>query len=101
MIVGHHMLVSACRQRAALTRNEPMRDLRTAPPETLLSIHEVTAPRGPAPYRRTKFLELVARGEAPAPVMRAPRCVRWRWGDIQMWLERLAGDSPKSSADRG
>lgn len=68
-----------------------MRDLRTAPPETLLSILEIAAPNGPAPYRRSRFLAAVAAGTAPQPVMREPRCVRWRWGDIQKWLDSLAG----------
>ena len=67
-----------------------MRDLRTAPPETLLAVDEIVAPAGPAPYRRTKFLDEVAAGRAPQPAMRAPRCTRWRWSDIQTWLERLA-----------
>jgi hypothetical protein len=66
-----------------------MRDLRTAPAETLLSVDEIVAPAGPAPYRRTKFLELVAEGKAPAPALRAPRCTRWRWCDIQRWLADL------------
>lgn len=68
-----------------------MRDLRIAPPETLLAIHEIVAPYGPAPYRRTRFLDAVAAGTAPRPVMKQPRCTRWRWGDIKVWLDGLAG----------
>ncbi len=68
-----------------------MRDLRNAVPETQLSCDEIVAPNGPAPYRRTKFLELVAEGKAPKPAMQAPRCTRWTWGSIQAWLEALAG----------
>lgn len=67
-----------------------MRDLRVAPAETLLALDEIVAPAGPAPYRKTKFLELVAEGKAPAPALRAPRCTRWRWGDVQKWLDELA-----------
>jgi predicted DNA-binding transcriptional regulator AlpA len=67
-----------------------MRDLRTAAPETLLAVAEIVAPVGPAPFRRSKFLELVAEGKAPAPALRAPRCTRWRWADIQRWLNDLA-----------
>ena len=67
-----------------------MRDLRTAPPETLLSCDEIVAPNGPAPWRRTRFMDAVKAGEAPQPVMRNPRCTRWRWGDIRDWLDDLA-----------
>lgn len=69
-----------------------MRDLRNATPETLLSIDEIAAPAGPLPYRRSKFLELVREGKAPQPALRAPRCTRWRWGDIQRWLADLTAD---------
>lgn len=67
-----------------------MRDLRHAVPETLLSVEEVCAPNGPGPYRRTRFLQAVADGEAPAPVMKARKCVRWKWGDVKEWLDTLA-----------
>lgn len=69
-----------------------MRDLRIAPGETLLALDEIVSPTGPAPYRKTKFLELVAAGKAPAPALRAPRCTRWRWSDIQSWLSDLAAE---------
>lgn len=67
-----------------------MRDLRIAPPETLLAVTEIVAPRGPAPYHRSRFLQAVKDGQAPQPVMREPRCTRWRWGDIRAWLDDLA-----------
>jgi len=35
--------------------------------------------------------ELVRTGEAPAPVIRQPRCTRWRLADVRAWLiERAA-----------
>lgn len=67
------------------------RDLRTAMPETLVTIKEIVAPDGPAPWRRSRFIEAVARGEAPAPVMRGRRCTRWLWADVQRWLDQIAG----------
>ena len=67
-----------------------MRDLRNAPAEALLSVDEICAPDGPGPWRRTRFLKAVAEGEAPAPVMKLRKCVRWRWGDVLAWLDSLA-----------
>jgi predicted DNA-binding transcriptional regulator AlpA len=67
------------------------RDLRKATPEALVSVNEIVAPNGPAPWRRTRFLDAVKAGEAPQPVMRNPRCVRWKYADILEWLDQLAG----------
>ncbi|HEX2796682.1 MAG TPA: hypothetical protein VHN38_06325, partial [Immundisolibacter sp.] len=59
--------------------------------EALLRLPELIAPAGPVPYRRTAFLGLVAKGEAPAPALKRPRVTAWRWGDIREWLDQLAG----------
>lgn len=67
-----------------------MIDYNTLPGEALLHQNEVTRPDGPVPFSRTKWKELVARGEAPAPVIRRHRAVLWRWSDIREWLERQA-----------
>lgn len=60
-------------------------------PEALVSIREIVAPDGPAPWRRSRFLEAVKAGEAPQPVMRGGRCTRWRYSEILAWLDQLAG----------
>jgi predicted DNA-binding transcriptional regulator AlpA len=67
-----------------------MRNFTLLPDEALLRLPELNSPNGPLPFRRTAFLELVSRGEAPAPALKQPRCTAWRWGDIRQWLDRLA-----------
>lgn len=42
--------------------------------------------------------ELVRTGKAPQPVMRAPRCTRWRVADIRDWL--LARSVDVSAAEK-
>lgn len=66
-------------------------DFKKLPPEALLPVDLLCQPAGPVPFRRSKFLELVRLGEAPQPALRQPRCTRWRWSDIQAWLDQLAG----------
>ena len=66
-------------------------DYRHMPDEALLPESLLCQPIGPIPYKRTKFLDLVREGQAPSPAMREPRCTRWRWGDIRVWLDKLAG----------
>ena len=34
----------------------------------------------------SQWYTLVAEGKAPAPVIRAPRCTRWRLADVRQWL---------------
>ena len=34
----------------------------------------------------SSFHDAVRVGNAPAPVVRAPRCTRWRLSDIRVWL---------------
>lgn len=67
-----------------------MREYKHLPDCALLRINDIVAPAGPLPWRRSKFLELVAAGEAPAPALKQPRLTAWRWGDIRAWLEQLA-----------
>src|SRR5690606_12259622 len=76
-----------------------IRDYRTLPDEALLPLDEIAAPAGPAPYRRSRFLDAVRLGEAPQPVMRRPGCTRWRWGDIRRWLDELASAADRHRAD--
>lgn len=45
---------------------------------------------GPVPYGRTRWAELVAAGEAPAPVASRSRGTFWRWADIRTWLDTYA-----------
>jgi hypothetical protein len=59
------------------------------PDQALLRLYEVVAPDGPLPHRRTKWLELVATGDAPAPAIRQPRLVAWTWGQIRTYLDSL------------
>jgi len=65
-------------------------DFRRLPDEALLPLDLLCQPIGPVPYKRSRFLEAVKLGEAPQPALRAPRCTRWRWGDIRQWLDQLA-----------
>lgn len=46
------------------------------------------------------FLALVREGKAPQPVLRAPRCTRWRMADVRAWLIELAaaGSDPVAEA---
>jgi predicted DNA-binding transcriptional regulator AlpA len=67
------------------------RNFTTLPDEALLRVREFTAPRGPLPYGRSKFLDLVSNGEAPQPAVRKPRLTAWRWLDIRNYLVSLAG----------
>lgn len=60
------------------------------PDNALLRIGEIVRPDGPAPYRRTKWLDLVRSGDAPAPAVSRHRFTAWRWGDVKAWLEKLA-----------
>ncbi len=66
-------------------------DFRTLPDSALLPEALICSPVGPIPFRRSKFLQLVRDGQAPQPAMVAPRCTRWRWGDVKVWLDQLAG----------
>jgi predicted DNA-binding transcriptional regulator AlpA len=66
-------------------------DFRRLPDEALLPLDLLCQPVGPVPFRRSKFLEMVKLGEAPQPAFRAPRCTRWRLGDVLAWLDQLAG----------
>jgi hypothetical protein len=66
-------------------------DFRRLPDEALLPLDLLVQPIGPVPFKRTRFLECVKDGTAPQPAYRAPRCTRWRWGDIRTWLDQLAG----------
>lgn len=58
--------------------------------EALLRSLEFLKPSGPVPAGRTKWLELVAAGKAPQPVIRTGRLTAWRWGDIREYLISLA-----------
>jgi len=45
--------------------------------------------------------ELVRKGEAPAPVIRQPRCTRYRLADVRAWLiERASRGSGPEAASR-
>lgn len=41
---------------------------------------------------RSWIHEAVAAGRFPQPVMRRPRCTRWRKGDVDRWLAELSVD---------
>lgn len=70
-----------------------MRDFRHTADEALLALDELVPPNGPLPWRRSRFLDAVRRGEAPQPAIKRPRCARWRWGDIKRWLNELAAET--------
>ncbi len=42
------------------------------------------------------FHDLVRQGLAPQPVIRAPRCNRWRLADVRHWLLNFAQPSPEA-----
>ena len=45
--------------------------------------------------------EAVRKGEAPAPVIRQPRCTRWRLADVRAWLiGRAAGGGNAQASER-
>lgn len=67
-----------------------MREFEHLPDEALLRLQDLIRPAGPLPWRRSKFLEMVASGEAPQPALKTPRMTCWRWGTIREWLDRLA-----------
>lgn len=70
----------------------PKFDLSNLPGDALVGIDAVVAV---GPFARTKFYSEMAAGRAPQPAMRAPRCTRWRWADVQAWLRDLAGEAPR------
>lgn len=62
-------------------------DLSSLPDDAMVGIDAVIAM---GPYGRSKFYAEMAADRAPKPVLRAPRCTRWRLGDIRAWLRELA-----------
>ncbi|WP_372723271.1 helix-turn-helix transcriptional regulator [Immundisolibacter sp.] len=60
------------------------------PNTALLRLSEIIRPEGPVPLRRTKWLDMVKAGEAPAPVVSRHRFTAWRWDDVKAFLEQLA-----------
>ncbi len=71
-----------------------------APPE-LADVALIDAPRiaAAACMSRSTWHELVRTGQAPQPVMRAPRCTRWRLADVRAWLTARAerGSEPRAA----
>jgi predicted DNA-binding transcriptional regulator AlpA len=47
----------------------------------------------------SRWHDLVRRGEAPQPAIRAPRFTRWRLAEVRSWLSSVGGDDP-AVADR-
>ena len=43
-----------------------------------------------AAISKSTWLELVRNGKAPQPVIRGPRCTRWKLSDIRDWLRQRA-----------
>lgn len=74
---------------------------RPMPPE-LADVALIDAPRiaAAACISVSSWHEYVRRGEAPAPVLRAPRCTRWRLVDVRQWLHERAerGSDPAAQA---
>lgn len=72
-----------------------------APPE-LADLALIDAPRiaAAACIAMSTWLDLVRTGAAPQPVIRAPRCTRWRLADIREWLQQRAerGSTPAQRA---
>ena len=64
-----------------------------APPE-LADVALIDAPRiaAAACMSLSTWFDLVRRGEAPPPAIRAPRCTRWRLSAIRAWLAQRAAD---------
>jgi predicted DNA-binding transcriptional regulator AlpA len=61
---------------------------RSEPPISLQDVALIDA-RGSADagcISVSQWYTLVAEGKAPAPVIRAPRCTRWRLADVRQWL---------------
>lgn len=64
----------------------PKFDLSNLPDDALVGIDAVVAI---GPYAKTKFYCEMAAGRAPRPALKAPRCTRWRLGDLRAWLREL------------
>lgn len=71
-----------------------------APPE-LADVALIDAPRiaAAACMSLSSWHELMRTGQAPQPVMRAPRCTRWRLTDVRAWLAARAerGSDPRAA----
>lgn len=71
-------------------------------PAELAAVALIDAPRcaQAACISVSTWHELVRRGDAPAPAMRAPRCTRWRLADVADWLRARAarGSDPQAEA---
>jgi predicted DNA-binding transcriptional regulator AlpA len=79
------------------------RAARRAPtPPELADVALIDGPRCAAAgcIAISTWYELVRRGEAPQPVLRAPRCTRWRLADVREWLRLWAerGSDPGQRA---
>lgn len=71
-------------------------------PAELAAVALIDAPRcaQAACVSLSTWHELVRRGDAPPPAMRAPRCTRWRLADVADWLRARAarGSDPQAEA---
>ena len=67
--------------------------VRQPAPQALADVALIDAPQcaAAACIGQSQWWELVKTGRAPQPVMRAPRCTRWRLADIRAWLIERAG----------
>ena len=72
-------------------------------PPSLEEVALVDATQIAAAARRSLswWYEEVSQGRAPKPVIRGPRCTRWRLADIRQWLiEQAESGGDPGKADR-
>jgi predicted DNA-binding transcriptional regulator AlpA len=87
---SRNWLMKTTSSRVAATADAPLgaSARRPEPPVSLQDVALIDA-RGSADagcISVSQWYSLVAEGKAPAPVIRAPRCTRWRLADVRQWL---------------
>jgi len=74
--------------------------VRRPTPESLADVALIDGPTFAAAVcvSLSELHDRVRRGEAPQPVIRAPRCTRWRLADARQYLIELAAKAQGNSA---
>ncbi len=78
----------------------PSKSELPAVPASLIDVALIDAPTSAAAGSMSisAWHELVRTGEAPQPVIRAPRFTRWRLADVRAYLVKRADDGSDSDA---
>ena len=86
----------------AFSGNAPKAATRPAVPEALADVALVDGPTcaAAASISLSSWHERVRTGEAPAPVVRAVRCTRWRLAEVRRYLQELPQRQSAAGAER-